>query len=235
MSNLAHKSLVNNSLLSNQILGAVLLFSYFAIYGITAQAALYGLEFIYFLSSVGFAALIFYIRDPEVQKKKIKKGILFNQIFGTSLLFAYLLIYGVSSIALLQGFGLIFFMSSYIFFLSIAYIRDPERIKKQEEASASITHSPFAERTPCFINSKDLSWLVREVNSALSVIIGFSELLLKREHSEAEKEYMLRNIYEQSLHINNSVSKVASLVPDSATKPKPTHEVADLLADKNFV
>ena len=126
-------------------------------------------------------------------------------------------------------------MSSYIFFLSIAYIRDPERIKKQEEASASITYSPFAERTPCFINNKDLSWLVREVNSALSVIIGFSELLMKREHSEAEKEYMLRNIYEQSLHINSSISKVASLVPDSVTKPKPTHEVADLLADSNFV
>ena len=174
MNNFAHKSIIKNSLLSNQILGAVLLFSYFIVYGITAQAALYGIELLYFLSSIAFAALIFYVRDPEVQKKKVKKGILFNQIFGTILLFAYLLVYGISSIALLQGFGLIFFMSSYIFFMSLAYIRDPERIKKQEEVSASITHSPFIERNPCFINNKDLSWLIREINSSLSVIIGFS-------------------------------------------------------------
>ena len=235
MNHFIHKSLVKNSLLSNQILGAILLFSYFVVYGITAQAALYGLQFIYFLSSIAFAALIFYIRDPEIQKTKVKKGILFSQIFGTIIVFSYLLIYGISSIALLKGFQLIFFMSSYIFFMSLIYLRDPERIKKQEEISASITHSPFAERTPCFINSKDLSWLVREINAALSVIIGFSELLLKRDYSEVEKEYMLRNIYEHSLHINNSISKASSLIPDSIVKPKEIYEVVDLLDDKNFV
>ena len=235
MNNFIHKSIVRNSLLSNQILGAFLVFSYFVVYGITAQAALYGLELLYFLSSIAFTALIFYIRDPEVQKKKVKKGILFNQIFGTTLVFAYLLIYGVSSIALLQGFGLIFFMSSYIFFMSVAYIRDPERIKSQEELSASITSNNFVERNPCFINNNDLSWLIREINSQLSVIIGFSELLLMREYSESEKEYMLRNIYDHSLHINNSVSKVSALISDSVTKPRQVHEVADLLADKNFV
>ena len=235
MNNIVHKSLIKNSLLSNQILGAFLLFAYFVVYGITAQAALYGLELIYFLSSIAFAALIFYVRDPEVQKKRVKKGVLFNQVIGTSLVFAYLLIYGVSSIALLQGFALIFFMSSYIFFMSIAYIRDPERIKKQEEISASITSTTFLEKHPCFINNNDLSWLIREVNSSLSIIIGFSELLMKREHSEAEREYMLRNIYEQSLCIDNSISKVSSLVSDSITKPKQTHEVVDMLADSNFV
>ena len=235
VSKISRKAIVKNSLLSNQILGAFLLFSYFAVYGITAQAALDGLKLLYFLSSIAFAALIFYVRDPGAQKNKLKKGILFNQIFGTVLVFAYLLIYGISSVALLQGFQLIFFMSSYVFFMSIAYIRDPERIKKQEEISASITNSPFVERNPCFINNKDLSWLVREVNGSLSIIIGFSELLMKREHSEAEKEYMLRNIYEQALCINNSISKVSSSVSDSITKPKPTHEVADMLADSNFV
>ncbi len=235
MNNITHKSIIRNSFLSNQILGAFLVFSYFLVYGITAQSALFGVQLLYFLSSVIFAGFIFYVRDPEVQKQKVKKGILFSQIVGTGLIFAYLLIYGISSVALLKGFQLVFFMSSYIFVMSVVYLRDPERIKKQEEISASITHSPFIERNPCFVNSKDLSWLVREVNSALSVIIGFSELLLKREHSEVEKEYMLRNIYEHSLCINNSISKVSSLLPDSITKPKQTHEVADLLADKNFV
>jgi len=235
MNKFTHKGLIKNSLLSNQILGAALIFSYFAVYGISAQAALFGIELLYFLSSVIFAGFIFYVRDPVVQKMKVKKGILFSQIVGTGLIFAYLLIYGISSVALLQGFQLIFFMSSYIFFMSIVYIRDPERIKKQEEISASITSNTFVERNPCFINKNDLSWLIREVNSSLSGILGFSELLMKREHSESEKEYMLRNIYEQALCINNSISKVSSLVSDSITKPKQTHEVADLLADKNFV
>ncbi len=235
MSHFIHKPLVRSSLLSNQILGAFLLFVYFAVYGISAQAALLGMELLYFLSSIAFAALIFYVRDPEAQKKKVKKGIVFNQIVGTVLVFAYLLVYGVSSIALLEGFKLIFFMSSYIFFVSLLYIRDPERIKKEESTSASITSNSFVERNPCFINNNDLSWLVREVNSSLSIIIGFSELLMKREHSEAEKEYMLRNIYEQSLCINNSISKVSSSISDSITKPKQTHEVVDMLADSNFV
>ena len=229
------KSIIKKSLLSNQILGAFLVFSYFVIYGISAQATLLGVELLYFLSSIGFAAFIFYVRDPETQKKKVQKGILFNQIIGTVLVFVYLLVYGVSSIALLGGFKLIFFMSSYVFFLSLLYIRDPERIKKEENVSASITSHSFIERHPCFINNSDLSWLVREVNHSLSVIIGFSELLLNREYGESEKEYMLRNIYEQALCINNSVSKVSSLISDSITKPKQTHEVVDLLDDKNFV
>lgn len=235
MNNSIHKVFIKNSLLSNQILGAFLVLSYFVVYGITAQTALFGVQLLYFLSSVIFAGFIFYVRDPVLQKKRVQKGILFSQIVGTGLVFAYLLIYGISSVALLKGFQLVFFMSSYIFVMSVMYLRDPERIKKQEEVSASITHSPFIERTPCFINSKDLSWLVRELNSSLSVIIGFSELLMKRDSSEAEKEYMLRNIYEQAISVSNSVSKVSLLVDDTITKPKPTHETADILADKNFV
>ena len=235
MSNFINRSFIKKSLLSNQILGAFLVLCYFVVYGITAQTALFGIQLLYFLSSVIFAGFIFYVRDPVVQKMRAKKGILCSQIVGAGLIFAYLLIYGISSVALLKGFQLVFFMSSYIFVMSIVYLRDPERIKKQEEVSASITHSPFIERNPCFINNKDLSWLVREVNSSLSVIIGFSELILKRDSSEVEKEYMLRNIYEHAISISNSVSKVSSLVDDTITKPKQTHEVADLLADKNFV
>lgn len=235
MNNFVDKSFIKNNLLSNQILGAVLLFSYFVVYGITAQVVLYGIQLLYFLSSVIFAGFIFYVRDPVVQKIKAKKGILFSQIIGTSLVFAYLLIYGVSSVALLKGFQLIFFMSSYIFVMSIVYLRDPERVKKQEEVSASITHNPFVERRPCFINNKDLNWLIMEINSSLSIIIGFSELLLERKYNDVEKEYMLRNIYAHSLHINNSISKVSSLVSDSITKPKKVHEVVDMLADSNFV
>ena len=227
--------LIQNSLLTNQAVGAFLIFLYFIVYGITAQLALVGLQMLYFLSSIAFAAFTFYVRDQELQTKQAKKGILLNQIFGTVLVFAYLLVYGVSSVALLSGFQLIFFMSSYIFAMSIFYIRDPQRIEKQEaELSVSNTNGFPAERNPVVIPNNDLSWFIREANSSLSVIVGFCELLLKREYSESEKEYMMRNIYEQSIRMSGNLSKVSSLISDSETKPKEVFEVVDLLADKNF-
>ena len=229
----APNNLVKNSLLSNHLLGALLIFAYLIVYGVTAQIVLFGFKLLYFLSSIVLAALTIYIRDPEIQKKKVKQGIMVSQVIGTILVFAYLLSFGVSSITLLNGFQLIFFMSSYIFVMSLFYIRDPERMNKQENVSYSSTCN-FVEKNPCFINNNDLSWLVREVNSALSVIVGFTELLLKREYSESEKEYMMRNIYEQAIRVSNSLSKVSGTVSDCVTKPKKTYEVVDLLSDKNF-
>ena len=225
--------LLKKSLLSNHLLGAFLIFFYLIMYGISAPVVLYGVKLFYFLSSIAFAAFILYVRDPEIKREKIKQGILGSQVIGTVLVFSYLLFYGISSLTLLNGFQLIFFMSSYIFVMSLFYLRDPEKIGKEETSSFSSTGA-FIERNPCFLNKNDLSWFVREVNSALSVLIGFTELLLKRECSESEKEYMHRNIYEQSLYISNCLNKVSATITDSPVRPKETHEVVDLLDDKNF-
>ncbi len=225
--------IVKKSLLSNQILAAFLVVSYCIVYGISAQYVLSGLKLFFFLCSLLFALSVYYVRDPAVRKEKAHKGILYNQTVGTVLVFAYVVLFGVSSITLLEGFQLIFFMSSYAFAMSLFYIRDPERIEKEETVSSSIT-SNFIEKYPCFINSHDLSWLVRELNGALATVIGFTELMLRRQYSENEKEYMLRNIYEQSLNMSCSISKVSSMIGDSPTKPKEIHEVVDLLNDKNF-
>ena len=228
------KDIAVKSLLGNHCLGAMLLFLYFFVFGISVNKILSGLEYCYFLSSLAFAALTFYMRDPDLTEKKVKNNILFSQVTGSILVFAYLLIYGISSVAILEGFKLVFFMSSYVFAMSIFYIRDQERIKKaEEELSVSIT-TAYIEKNPCFINKEDLSWLVRKVNSGLAVIIGFSELLLQRKYSEVEKEYMIRNIYEQGIEISSVVNKASDSISDSTTKPKEIYEVADMLSDNNF-
>ncbi|GEM_PF-2432001 len=231
MKDFKHK-LIKKSLLNNQILGAFLVLSYCLIYGVTGQILLSGIQLIFLLSSVLFALSILYVRDPLIRRTKARKGILFNQIFGTSLVFAYVLFYGITSFTILNGIQLLFFMSSFTFAMSIFYIRDPERIKASEDVSFSSTN--FAEKNPCFINSNDLSWFVREANGSLSVVIGFCELLLGKRFSQNENEYMLRNIYQHSLNLSHTVDKVASIIPDSPAKPKEVHEVVDLLEDSNF-
>ncbi|MBI2995361.1 MAG: hypothetical protein HYY52_01455 [Candidatus Melainabacteria bacterium] len=230
------KTLVRNSILSNQAIGAFLIFMYCAMYGISAQVILNGLELIYFMASLLVSLTVVYIRDPEVQKERAKRGIVLNQLFGTGLVFAYIITFGISSITLLNGFKLLFFMSSYVFAMSLIYIRDPDRIKKSEDISSSITTTPFFEKNPCFINNKDLSWLIRELNSSLSTIIGFSELMINREYNQSEKEYMTRSIYENAIRMSYSINKASSLISDSITKPKATHdhEVVDMLQDKNL-
>lgn len=222
----AQKLFLKKSLLNSQILGSLLIIAYCVMYGATSYVVLTGLQLIFFLMSLIFALSIVYVRDPETRKKKIKQGLLYNQIIGTALVFGYIVVFGASSFALLSGFQLVFFMSSYIFAMSLFYIRDPERIKKAEEIASSSVTGPFVERNSCFINSQDMSWLVREFNSSLSTIIGFSELLLTRkDYSEPEKEYMLRHIYEKTISLSNSLNKASASITDSLVKPKETHEV----------
>ena len=225
--------IIKKSLLSNKLLGAFLLISYCVVYGFSAQYVLSGLQLLLFICSLLFALSVYYVRDPEVRKEKANKSILFTQTAGTVLVFAYVILFGVSSVTLLNGFQLIFFMSSYAFAMTLFYMRDPERIQKEENVSSSTT-TAFVEKHPCFINSQDLSWLVRELNGSLATVIGFSELMLKRQYSENEKEYMLRNIYEHSINMSCSITKVSSMINDSPVKPKEIYEVVDLLDDKNF-
>ncbi len=228
------KKLVSKNLIYNQLLFAVLVLSYCFIYGMTAHMVLSGLQLMFFMCSFIYALAIFYVRDPLIKKEKAKTGILFSQVAGTALVFSYVVIFGVSSITLMKGFQLLFFMSSYVFAMSIFYLRDPERLKKKEEEQVSVSYSPFVEKNPCFINNRDLSWFIRNVNSSLSSVIGFTELMLSRDYSSHEKEYMLRNIYESALKISASMGKVSAMIDDSPIKPREIHEVVNLLDDKNF-
>src|SRR3989338_2127081 len=219
------QSLVKKSLFANNIIAGLLLLSYCLLYGVTAEVALVGAELIFFLSSFFFALFVMYVRDPEVQKKKIAKGILFNQTTGTILLITYLVAFGFSSIAFLNGCVLVFFMASYAHALSVFYLRDAGRLEKEEKFSYSTSIGYFTEKSPCFINSKDMSWLVRELNGSLSTIVGFTELMLERQYSEHEREYMLKQIYEEAITMSNSINKVANLITNSDIAPKHNKEI----------
>ena len=227
---------VKEGVLKNQFVLAVIVFLYCVVYGITAQFVLTGLKMAFFLSSLFFALLLFYILDPH---KSISMGgvksILTNKIFRDVLLCTYTLIYGVSSVLLFSGFDLVYFLSSYIFALCVFYICGRAGLKEQtQKISSTSTVGPFNERHPCFINSQDLSWLIRELNGSLSTVIGFTELMLRKQYTEGEKEYMQRIIYTQALTMSNSINKAATTIPDSPVKPKEIYEVVDLLDDKNF-
>ena len=235
MNRFCSNNIIVKSLLNSQAIGAILILTYCAVYGLTAPAILSGLQMMFLISSMVFAITVFYIKDPDIQKKRAEDGIFANQVVGTILVAYYILVFGISSLSLLSGFQLVFFMSSYVFAMSIFYIRDHERIEASQIASYSVTGAPYLlERYPCQIDKKDLSWFVRETNESLSILIGFSELMLNRTYREMEKEYMLRKIYQESLNISNQINQVSNLINDSQTKPKEIHEVIDLLADKNF-
>ena len=228
------KTFIQKSLFANNILASVLVIMYCIVYGIASHAIFEGLQLMFFVSSLTFAVGALYVRDPEIQKKKIEKSILYNQITGTALVAMYLIVFGISGVAFYSGIKLIFFMTSYIFILGLFYLRDPKRLDSVENNSYSYTLSPFKERTPCFVNNQDLSWLIRELNESLSTIIGFSELMLQREFSENEKEFILRNIYQSALSMSCSVNKVSKVTNECVVKPKELHEIADLLKDDNF-
>lgn len=226
--------IASRSLFANNAIAAFLIVTYCIVYGASAHAIFDGIQLMFFISSLLFAVSVMYVRDPEVQKSKVEKGILYTETVGVALIAIYTIIFGISSIALYTGIKLIFFMTSYVFVLSFLYLRHPKRLETIEEVSSSLTTNIFHERFPTFVNSQDLSWLIRELNDPLASIIGFSELMLERKYGEHEKEYMLRCIYQSAISMSYTVNKVAKTITDTPAKPKQIHEVVDLLDDKNF-
>ena len=223
-------TIIKESLLRNQFLGAVLIIVYCATYGITSQLVLSSWQMLYFITSIIFALSIVYIKDKQIQVSKIKKALIANQTIGTALIFAYVFIYGLSSFAILSGFQLVFFMSSYIFAMGLIYIHN----SRLEYATVSVSStSPFF-TVNSFINltNEELTKILSDINNSLTTIIGFSELMLNRNCNENEKEYMTRSIFEKSISISHSVNKISSNIPDSITNPKPSNDVDASITDK---
>lgn len=208
---------VNNSLLKSQMICFLLLLTYCTVYGITAQIILASWQLLYFVTSILFALSIVYLKDKEAQIAKIKKGIIANQLIGTVLIFSYVLIYGISSFAILTGFQLAFFMSSYVFAMSLIYIND-YRVK-HEILSYSTTTPFFTSSGSTSLSNEELHEIISNINNSLSTIIGFSELMLRRDYSDHEKEHMVKAIFEQAISISHSTSKLSDNITDSPTNP----------------
>ncbi|MBI3309165.1 MAG: hypothetical protein HYZ79_07320 [Candidatus Melainabacteria bacterium] len=225
------KSIVRKSLFANNIIAGALILLYVGVYGVSSQLIMTGVNLMFFISSLIYALGVMYVRDPGVQALKLKQGIVYSQVVGTVLIAIYALVFGISSVVLFNGFQLVFFMTSYIFALSYFYLRDPKRLEKQEEISYSVTPSV---KFPCHINKDDMTVLVKDLNNPLCLIVGFTELLLNREFTSNEKEYMLRNIYQSAISMKFNIDKTAQLMTDTPTKPNDLHAIVDMLADSNF-
>lgn len=209
---------VKNSLLKSQMICFLLLLIYCGVYGVTAQIILVSWQLLYFITSILFALSIIYLKDKESQVAKIKKGIVANQLVGTALIFSYVLIYGISSFAILTGFQLIFFMSSYVFAMSLIYIND-SRVK-HEILSYSTTTPFFTSNGSTNLSNEEVHNIISDINNSLSTIIGFSELILRRDYNDHEKEHMIKIIFEQAISISHSTSKISANITDSPTNPQ---------------
>lgn len=208
---------VKSSLLKSQLIGFLLLITYCLVYGVTAQIILASWQLLYFSTSILFALGIVYMKDQESQKTRIKKCIIANQVMGTILIASYILIYGISSFAILTGFQLVFFMSSYVFAMSLIYInstRVNHEIISYSSTSPFITANGYSS-----LSNEEIHIIISEINNSLSTIIGFSELMLRRNYNEYEKVHMIKTIFEQAISISHSTSKISENISDSPTNP----------------
>ena len=147
---------------------------------------------------------------------KIEINRFFNKLCLT-LIFSYILIYGISSFAILTGFQLAFFMSSYVFAMSLIYINN-HRVK-HEILSYSTTTPFFISGRGTNLSNEEVRNIISNINNSLSTIVGFSELMLRRDYSDHEKEHMIKAIFEQAISISHSTNKISNNIIDLPTSP----------------
>jgi signal transduction histidine kinase len=201
---------LKSNLLRNQVIGAGLLFIYCAVYGVTANLVLASWQILYFVTSILFAVSAVYIKDKQIKNIRLKKCVIVNQLVGTAIIVTYILFYGFSSFALLTGFQLAFFMSSYVFAISLIYIHNKRVIEANNIVSYSSTMPLFVSKPVANLSQEDLYSIICDINNSLTIIVGFSELMLRRDYKSNEKDYMIREIFEQAISISHGVTKITS-------------------------
>lgn len=204
---------LKNSLFSNHALATLLIFAYCLAFGSTASHVYAGINFIYFLSSMIFALGVFYIKDPELQKSRIESGVLINQITGSALVLGYILVFGVSSITLLSGFQLAFFMLAFVYAMSIMYMRDPEKLLVVKSINHFDLKSCLIETGSVNLEKENLVILIDELKQSLTAMMGFTELLMRRQDlTPTEESFFLNKIYERGQKLSITVEKTEKFI-----------------------
>jgi hypothetical protein len=108
--------------ISDEVISA-LVFSYYIIFGVLACQILHDRAFAFVILSMFFAAFVILLRSIKFLSN------IFN-VAGEILMWVYIVVFGLSSYVVLRGSDLLFFATSYIFAISIIYIKDPARIRK---------------------------------------------------------------------------------------------------------
>lgn len=216
--------ITRTSLFGGELMACVLILLYSFVFGLAAQLILTGAELIFFFSSMIFCLTVFYLNEPFICGNKMANRYLKSQGIGSSLVISYVLVYGITSFTILSGTKLLFFTLSYIFAVSMFFLRDDTRLKAYivKEYTGPVTKvnqlDEVVEKNPCYLDGKEFSKTMRQFNEGLSIILGFSELLLSKNYTQTEKHYMTMSIYEQAINLSNSFGHVANMLPNSLTK-----------------
>lgn len=65
------------------------------------------------------------------------------------------------------------------------------------------------------MNIKEIREIIHKINSPITTIIGFSELLLKREIGDKEKEWV-EKIHKESHRLKDLVKELSDAIPKSS-------------------
>lgn len=207
----------SKSIFNNQIIFAGLVFLYCMVFGVSSSFVLEGIKYLYFLGSFVFVLTLFYINDYSTRNSSIEKSLIYNQAVGNFLIIIYFLIYGITSFAILNGIQLAFFMLSYFYAVSLLYLSSSSRVVKQkirEEINRTVDSSISNVNQ---IDRQKLREVVDSLNKTLTPVIGFSELILNRNLTEAEKKFMMINVYENAIALSLEVKKISELSSDKNT------------------
>lgn len=120
----------NSSLLENINIISFLIFTYYGIFGTFIALAYTGPVLLFFLGSIIISSLVTFLRS-------IKSLSNLFRAMGDILFVIYVAVIGPASYFILGPKDLSFFACLYLFAITIFYIRDPDRIKKREEAQAA--------------------------------------------------------------------------------------------------
>lgn len=109
---------------------AILIFAYYGIFGTFIALAYTGPVLMFFLASIIISTLVTFLRSVKSLSNLFRA-------MGNLLFVVYIAIMGPAAFFLLGPQDLNFFLCLYLFALAIFYIRDPDRIKKEEELKSS--------------------------------------------------------------------------------------------------
>lgn len=190
---------------------SVLILTYSIVFGFSFLHLFSGITLIFCMSSVIYALAVIYLNDPLFNQAVVKEVYVWGKAAASLIVLSYVLVFGIASFNYLSGQQLLFFMLSYIFAISIIYLRDLSRLQKHLANSLTF---------PIVIDVEEANLLIIKLNETLPLILGNSELLLNREYEKTERHFMIRDIYENALNLSQLTTKIGRLISDSPTKPK---------------
>ncbi len=110
------------SILLSQPLISIIVFTYLLVFGISSCKFFSEQSLSFIIGSIYISAFVIFLRSTKSLSRVFK-------VVGDMLMILYIVGFGLASYFILKGLDLLIFYCSYIFAISIFYIKDPARIK----------------------------------------------------------------------------------------------------------